>query len=171
MYIYMYYPVVVLVYSRSLSFSLFLTGTGTDRPQIVLASSALAAATFYPSITPPPPPIYLLVRARRQNILTNNRTPVGMLPLAHRPDQIYLAHRVRRRRRTSSSSSAFPTHPPRPPLLHSDAVRTTNSLSPSAHGRQSIIYLHYTYFACFTCSLVHTKTSFRNVFAELHIIT
>jgi len=89
----------------------------------VLASSASATATFYPSITPPPPPIYLLVRARRQNILTNNRTPVGKPPLTHRPGQIYLAHRVRRRRRTSSSSS--------PPPLYLDAVRTTNSLGPA----------------------------------------
>jgi len=86
------YIVVMLVHSRSLSFSLFLTRTGTDQPQIVLASSARAAATFYPSITTPP--IYLFVRARRQNILTNNRTPVGMPPLEHRPEQIYLTHRV-----------------------------------------------------------------------------
>jgi len=122
LHIYIYYSVVVLVYSSSLSFSLFLTGTGTDRPQIVLASSARATATFYPSITPPSS-IYLPIRVRRQNILTNNRTPVGMPPLTHRPDQIYLAHRVRRRCRTSSSSSQ--------PPLYLDAVRTTNSLGPA----------------------------------------
>lgn len=62
-----------------------------------------ATATFYPSITPPPPPpIYTLVRGRRQNILTNNHTPVDApLSSASGPDLFSPSC-------TPSSSVSFP---------------------------------------------------------------